>query len=161
MIVNAKTLCLMWHMLVLEDDDIFLTDKQLETACKYSQEIIDASYANDIDPFIISSLIYNESRYTVDVTNQEGACGLGQIVHKYVPETCEELKNPTVNIKKIAEIINSYIKQKKTTKEALACYASGPKCTYKKYGSWITYLSKKLKKTYQKVIDNQNVESSN
>lgn len=160
MIVNAKTLCLMWHMLVLEDKNIYLTDEQLQTACEYSQEIIDASYAKNIDPFIISSLIYNESRYTKSVTNEEGACGLGQIVHKYVPETCEELKNPTVNIKKIAEIISSYLEKKKTIKESLVCYASGPKCTYKKYGNWIVYLSKKLKKTYQKVIEKQNVESS-
>jgi len=162
--INSKTLCLMWQLIVAEDKNVQLYEHQINAACEYSTHVINSSSKFDIDPFILSAIVYNESRWTKEVTNKEGACGLAQVVYKYnKPENehnkkCLKLLEPETNLHTAAKIINENLKLKKTYEKAIACYASGPKCTNKSYAKRIVAFSKKLKSYYSKA---KNVQSSN
>lgn len=154
--IDSKTLCLMWHLVTSEDPNTKLYDHQIETACHFSQEVIESSQKYNIDPFVVISIIYNESRWTETIKNKEGACGLGQIVYKYNPENkskkkCNELLIGKINIEVITKILNqNLINNNGNYKKALPCYASGPKCSYKIYSNIILSKSKVLKRYYLK-----------
>jgi len=162
--IDSKSLCLMWQLIVAEDPSVQLYDYQVNAACEHSIDIIESANKYAIDPFILSAIVYNESRWTKDIKNKEGACGLAQVVYKYNPENesrkkCNKLLEPKINLNTSAKIIASYYSKSKDYYKALACYASGPKCTYKKYGNIIVGFANKLKRYYSKV--KPNVQSSN
>lgn len=156
MMIDSKTLCLMWHIVTSEDPNIKLYDHQIETACYFSQQVIESSNQNNIDPFVIASIIYNESRWTEKITNKEGACGLGQVVYRYNPENesrkkCNKLLEGQTNIQVISKILKKNLEDNKNDyTKALPCYASGPSCTYKIYSTIILSKAKTFKKYYRR-----------
>lgn len=165
MMIDSKTLCLMWHLVTSEDPNIKLYDHQIETACYFSQQVIESSNYYQVDPFVVMSIIYNESRWTETITNKEGACGLGQIVYRYNPENeskkkCNKLLDGFINIKTISKLLSQNLNANKNNYDkALACYASGPKCSYVIYPKIILSKSKKLKNFYLKAKAKQIIEN--
>jgi len=103
--------------------------------------LIQTAEAQDIDPTVLAGLIYVESRWTPDAVSRSGACGLTQVLPRYVDETCDELKDPATSI-----IVGTRSLKKWTTmrvrrngrlvrvprtggmRTALACYNAGYAC---------------------------------
>lgn len=74
---------------------------------KYEQEIIDAGEKYGLEPELIASVIYAESRFREDATSSVGAIGLMQIMPETFQWLCdkrgeehetEELYDPYINI---------------------------------------------------------------
>jgi soluble lytic murein transglycosylase-like protein len=78
-----------------------------------------------------------------------GACGLTQVMPKYVPPTCKQLQNDVeLSLQTGAIILSMWLEKKKTYKIALQCYNSGYKCKNKTYANNILKTAKILEKTY-------------
>ncbi len=59
----------MWQLIVAEDPSVQLYDYQVTAACNHSIDIIESANKYAIDPFILSAIVYNESRWTKDIKN--------------------------------------------------------------------------------------------
>ena len=113
-----------------------------------------AAKKENIDPYILTSIIYTESRFRPNAVSSAGACGLTQVIPKYSVGklTCKQLKNPKTSIYAGAASLNQWIKKrgKKKYKEALACYNAGNKCLKsshgKRYATIVVNLADKLRK---------------
>jgi hypothetical protein len=144
----------MWLLASSEDSSLQLRKHQQENACNLSMHVIESSEKYAVDPFILSAIIFNESRWTPSATNNEGAIGLGQIKFKYVPETKEDLLISIINIDVMARLLSDSYYPKEKYNYAIACYASGrPKCSNKKYAKWIIHLANRLKTIYSRIIN--------
>ena len=121
-------------------------------ACDQAQAIVRASNEANIDPFVLSSLIYHESRFIPTSKSPAGACGLTQIMSKYVPYTCKQLQNnEELSILTGANILRSWLdKNDNSYYKSLQCYASGYKCKHVPYAKKIISRAKKLKELYNK-----------
>lgn len=156
--LSSFYLCMTFTMLSTTHD-FQLTENGKLIACDYANAIITVSEEENLDPFVLSALIYQESRFEPKVKSPVGACGLTQVVSKYVPETCKQLmNNPHRAIEVGASILRSWmIKKDLSYSKALQCYATGYKCNYPKYAKRILARSKKLKNLYlltQRKMDN-------
>jgi soluble lytic murein transglycosylase-like protein len=98
----------------------------------------------------LSALIFQESRFETNAKSPQGACGLTQVVTKYVPETCNQLReNPALAIQVGATLLKAWLtRNKHSYTKSLQCYATGYKCNYPIYAKKIIKRSKKLKKIY-------------
>ncbi|MBM88282.1 MAG: hypothetical protein CMQ41_07875 [Gammaproteobacteria bacterium] len=136
------------------DGAIKLKEKDIHMACAQTSHIVDAAKKENIDPYILTSIIYTESRFGPNAVSSAGACGLTQVIPKYSVGklTCKQLKNPKTSIYAGAASLNQWIKKrgKKKYKEALACYNAGNKCLKsshgKRYATIVVNLADKLRK---------------
>ena len=144
-IITAAALCFALQS-ANDEGRIKMSPERVEFACSHTQEIVDAGNRYDIDPVIMASLIYYESRYVPTAVSRSNACGLTQVIPKYVPETCEELKDPSTSINAGTRSLNYWIKQrkKKTYEVALACYNAGNACQKNSYGRSYSYKVRRL-----------------
>jgi len=132
--------------------DFLLPEDSKILACKNAQNILLISQEEGIDPFILSSLIYHESRFIPTSRSPAGACGLTQVMSKYVPETCEQLiRNEQLSIQTGAVLLKRWlIRNDNSYYTSLQCYASGYKCKHAPYAKKILARAKKLKALYKK-----------
>ena len=100
--------------------NVNLHNSRVATACLNTPHVIEASKNYNIDPTVMAALIWVESRWSSKAVSWAGACGLTQVLPKYVKETCEELKNPKTSIYTGAHSLNKWIgkKRKRSVKEA-------------------------------------------
>jgi len=107
-----------------------LYEKNVQTACENVIHVVDAARQYKLDPEYLAALIWVESRWKPNAVSSAQACGLTQVLPKYVPESCEELKDPKTSIYAGARSLNYWkVKRGKSSiKEALACYNVGNKC---------------------------------
>jgi soluble lytic murein transglycosylase-like protein len=141
-------------------DKYQLTTDDAINACKNSHLVMKHSSDYDIDPFIISSIIWHESRWNNEVVSSAGACGLTQVMPGFEKVKCKELFDPDTAIMFSAKILRIYKNmhaEKKITEVsddffALSCYAVGPKClksTYaKRHTRGVLKLAEKYKQVY-------------
>jgi soluble lytic murein transglycosylase len=109
--------------------DLFFPDEYREVVKKYSTEF-------RLDPFLVSAIIYTESRYSPAALSSKGAKGLMQIL----PSTAEQvkrklkmdkniivdLKNPDINIRFGCYYFRSLLdKYQNDIPQALAAYNAG------------------------------------
>ena len=94
--MTAEALCLALTMATQSFGP--LPAENLELACSQAEHLIQASEEYGFEPTLMAGLIYIESRWTADAVSRAGACGLTQVIPRYVEETCNELKNPTTSI---------------------------------------------------------------
>ena len=129
-----------------------LDTQKKSLVCENAQYIIEASEKYKLDPLIFSALIWKESRWTPKAISKANACGLTQVLPKYVPETCKELKTPKISIETGARVLSYWIvkRKKKKIETALACYNAGNKCLDSKggkaYAKSVLRLSRKYKR---------------
>jgi len=136
-----------------------LSDAKIKFACEHAQELIDASNTYGLDPFIMAGLIWVESRWTANAVSRSNACGLTQVLPKYVPETCKQLKDPKTSLYAGARALrkwstvrkwNSKLKKyervprKGGMKVSLACYNAGNVCDGSKRGRSYSHKIRKL-----------------
>ena len=106
-----------------------------EYACKHMNAVVKYSAEYNVDPVLLTSLIYAESRWNPKVESRAGACGLTQIIPKWSRKFgyvgCNQLKNnPTLAIHKGAQILSFWINGygKGRTKIGLCGYNAGYRC---------------------------------
>jgi len=109
--------------------------RQVERACNLMPLIIKESIAQGIDPFITLSVIHVESSWRPQVVSGAGACGLMQVIPRMNPTrsgrvyTCEELKNPYLNIRIGVGALKKWIKiAKGDVPLGLCAYNGGYRC---------------------------------
>jgi len=111
--------------------NLFFPEEYRATVKKYAAEY-------DLDPLLISSVIYTESHYDPSVVSHKGAVGLMQVLpstaafiskKRKMPEITEkDLKNPETNIR-IGCVYLRYLLDRHENDElvALAAYNAGSK----------------------------------
>jgi hypothetical protein len=130
--------------------DLKLYDWQQQNACEYSEIIIDSAQGGGIDPVLLTSMIYIESRFSPKTVSTADACGLTQVVHHYSPYSCEELQRPSTAIPEGVRMLNAWrrylVKTKRSTglESVLACYASGRKCHAPGYVRAVKWVRRKI-----------------
>lgn len=160
-------LCLTIISISNSDPKHKLDEKGLQNACLNSKLIVEYSDKYNIDRFILSSIIWHESRWVTDVISTAGACGLTQVIPYYAKMKCKDLFEPENAISAASKILSDYVitynsKKKKSELEkkyddisyALSCYAVGPKCLEsdfaRKHLRRVVKLSEKYKNEYKK-----------
>jgi len=118
-----------------------MSPSKVKLACEHAPAIIQEAEKNELDPITMVSLIWVESRWTPTAVSKSGACGLTQVLPKYVDETCEQLMIPTASIRVGAASLKKWatIRVRREGKlvrvprpgglrAALACYNAGYAC---------------------------------
>ena len=110
-----------------------------EYACKHMNEVVKYSTEHNVDPVLLTSLIYAESRWNPKVESRAGACGLSQIIPKWSRKfgyvSCGHLRrDPEMAIRKGAQILSFWINEygKGRTKIGLCGYNAGYRCRGKR-----------------------------
>ena len=165
----AELICAAYISLMLPNADV---------ACEHMETVLEASNQSRIDPEVLVSLIYTESRWDADAVSKSGACGLTQVIPRYSAGrknrfghklTCRELKDPTVSIHRGARVLNFwyYEYSRRNLKRALCGYSKGFRCKEKgpphkigmRYARKVTKLSRKIRRKIkmlqQSKVDNQ------
>lgn len=137
--MNAQLFCL--ALTVASETFAPLPADRVELACQQADHIIEVAEANGIEPTIMAGLIYVESRWSPDAVSHSGACGLTQVIPRYVNETCRELKDPKTSIRVGTESLKKWttmrvrrdgrlvrVPRSGGIRTALACYNAGYAC---------------------------------
>ena len=150
--LNPFYLCMVFSMLSSTPHFKLSEDAKI-IACENAENILLISYEEEISPFILSSLIYHESRFISKAKSSAGACGLTQVMAKYVTPTCEQLmSNEQLSIQTGAALLKDWLsKNNNSYYVSLQCYASGYKCKHQPYAKKIIARAKKLEKLYNKI----------
>jgi hypothetical protein len=167
MINEISLLCLTAISLNLHNSNII---------CNNSEFIETKSIQHKIDPIDFVSILWVESRFTPELINESGSCGIAQINPKYtkywiknklktkkqlIKETCniilDEKINITLGIEKYSYWYNVY--SNKNTDIAICAYNSGFNCKGEKkkdisknvllYVNKVKLFSKRFRKKYR------------
>jgi soluble lytic murein transglycosylase-like protein len=140
-----------------------MSKSQAKNVCRYEKTILREAKANNVDPYLLASLIYVESAFLPRVVSSAGACGLTQVIPKWTggretrgkKYTCRQLKNPRVSIKVGARIL-SYVTNKYAkgnVDKGLCFYNAGTRCiTKKNFYKRLNYV-KKVRHVYAAITD--------
>ena len=110
-----------------------------EVACENVYVVVDAAEEHQVDPEVIASLIFIESRWTPTAKSRSGACGLTQVLPKYSAGyrgrfgkklTCKQLFDPETSIRRGTAILGYFLKRYRGSyKRSLCSYnAGGSRC---------------------------------
>jgi soluble lytic murein transglycosylase-like protein len=118
-----------------------LSEDRVELACAHAATIIEEADRYGFEPTMLFAQIWVESRWVPDAVSRAGACGLTQVLPRYVDETCDELKDPTTSIRVGAASLHRWstmrvrrdgriVRVPRTggIRAALACYNAGNVC---------------------------------
>lgn len=109
--------------------------------CKYTNSIMQYSLKYEVDPVLITSIMYVESGFNPSAVSRANACGLMQTIPKWNPEfvngerkfyTCEELFVPKRNIRVGVRAYTNWLRAAGgNRKMALCAYNAGRQCMKK------------------------------
>ena len=154
----AEILCAAYISLALPNANV---------ACEHMDTVVKSASEYNVDPAIMISLIYVESRWTPTARSQSNACGLTQIIPKYSAGyrnrfgqklTCRQLYDPAVSINRGTKILSYYLRRYKGNyKRSLCSYNAGwsrckkPMGTHKgyRYAQRVIELSSRI----QRLVD--------
>ena len=153
--MDSMILC-MAITLASSTGDVPMYESQVKMACKHAGDVVKHAESNGIEPSVLASLIFVESAWRPTVVSRAGACGLTQVIPRFVKETCSDLKRPKVAIRVGAKLLRYWLNHaekkwpSKAKKAALACYNAGWACLNSRkaryYSSAVLKLERKLKK---------------
>jgi soluble lytic murein transglycosylase-like protein len=140
-----------------------LSKHQARNICRYEKTILKEAAKHDVDPYLLTSLIYVESSFRPHVVSSAGACGLTQVIPKYTglletngnKYTCAQLKNPATAIKVGAQIL-SYVTRvyaKGDINKGLCYYNAGTKCVTRKNFYKRSKYVKRVNQILRRIID--------
>lgn len=106
--------------------------------------IIEKSEKYELEPELVASIIQVESSWYPRAESEAGACGLMQVIPKWNPKpdgtlyTCEELKDPTINIEAGTRALRWWLDRAKGNRQlALCAYNAGYTCFKKMRYSYV------------------------
>ena len=117
-----------------------ITEEAKKTACDNMPHVINYSKAADIDPVLILSMMYVESRFQKNIVSRSGACGLMQLIPKWNKEevngknikySCKEIMEPERNIRLGVAALKRWHKTTKSMDRSLCGYNAGNICRKK------------------------------
>ena len=147
MIVSATALCMSAYMIGLPNP---------EYICEHTTTVKELSEDYGIQPEIIMSLVYHESRWNPKAKSRAGACGLTQVIPKWVKEprvSCQQLmKDPKLSLRTGVKMLNRVLRPSRyangNMSVALCMYNAGPqKCRSKNIQRRGSGYSRKVLKT--------------
>mgnify|MGYP006299510103 CR=1 FL=1 len=119
----------------------------VDKACKEAETVLEASEKHDVDPYLLTSLIYVESGWNTNAVSTSNACGLSQVLTSSSKYSCEKLKQPKIGINEGARILGYWThKYSKSNVDLALCAYNRGHCSVKnpdKKG--LTYARKVLK----------------
>jgi soluble lytic murein transglycosylase-like protein len=139
-----------------------------DVACDNMKTIVEESEKNDHSPALVVALIRVESRYKADAVSKANACGLMQVLPKYTKNpklSCEQLKNPNVNIKTGTKKLKFWIYKygRGNIRTGLCGYNAGFRCKGKnknatgmRYAKKVLLYERKVKLEYNKIFRDLN-----
>jgi hypothetical protein len=126
-----------------------MSSDKVDLACDHAATIIQEAKRNNLDATTLFALIWVESRWSPTAVSKSGACGLTQVLPRYVDETCSELKVPATSIKVGSASLKKWstIRVRRNGKmvriprpggirAALACYNAGYACLKSSKGKY-------------------------
>ena len=126
MMTTAELICAAILSIGMPNADFACT--QMEAVVKYSEKY-------NVDPVLLTSLIYAESRWNPKAESKVGACGLTQIIPKWSRRfgyvSCSHLKrDPEMAIRKGAQILSYWINKynRGNVRLGLCGYNAGYRC---------------------------------
>ena len=148
----------LFSLCLLVNQHFDLSTYQKSVVCKFEHEIRKQAKANNLEPELLTALIFVESSFHPEATSSAGACGLTQVVPRWtgfketkgVKYTCKQLKDPVTSIKVGAQILSYNIRvyAKGNKNKGLCFYNAGTKCITKKgFYKRLGYV-KKVKRIY-------------
>ena len=123
----------------------------VKTACNQAGHLLETAEAINLSPFVLSAMIWHESRWQPSAVSSVNACGLTQVLTKYSPYSCKQLQNPKLSITEGASLLAFWQEKKKNIYTSLKCYNSGYACSASNYAKIILFKSKLLKKEYFRI----------
>lgn len=136
---------------------------QANNVCKYEHIIVAEAEKNNIEPELLASVIYVESRFYPHVVSKANACGLTQVIPKWTGGretgkrryTCKQLKNPRTSIAVGARILGYMIRKyaKGNEDKALCMYNAGSRCLRRRNFYKKLYYVKKVRMIYDAITD--------
>tara|TARA_Y100000034_G_C6887059_1_gene407411 strand:+ start:1131 stop:1577 length:447 start_codon:yes stop_codon:yes gene_type:complete len=101
--------------------------------------VVESAEEYNIDPAVMVSLIFVESRWKPDAVSRDGACGLTQVLPRYSGGfrgrfgkklTCKQLQDPVTSIQKGTRIFSWWLRRygRSRYKIGLCGYNSGFRC---------------------------------
>lgn len=150
--IDPKLLCMVFQSLIA-NQKIDAAPKAAQVFCEQATNLVESAEANDVSPFILTSIIYSESRWDPGLKSKRGACGLTQVVPRYFGVSCESMiKHPDLAIETGAFAFAFWKKAKRGDRhKALQCYSSGNKCSYPHYANTVLSLANLIKQTYERL----------
>jgi len=137
---------------------ISLNMPNADFACKHMDSVVEYSEKYNIDPVVLTSLIYVESRWNPKAESHAGACGLTQVIPKWSRKfgyvSCRQLKqDPEMAIRKGAQILSYWVYKYGRGKliTGLCGYNAGYRCRGKKKNEKGTRYTRKVYKMYHKI----------
>jgi soluble lytic murein transglycosylase len=117
---------------------LFLSPYESKVACRYESEIVRHASVYELDPLLVSAVIFVESSFNPSVVSHADACGLMQIVPKWTGDketggikyNCDQLKDPETSIRVGTRILSYAISHygKGDVRRGLCYYNAGTKC---------------------------------
>lgn len=156
MSLKAIAICTFFHM--QNEQGLEIKPEVVDIICKNAELIVEYSAKNHINPELILSLMWSESRFQPEVVSHVGACGMMQIIPKWSDnKTCAQLQNPMINITEGIRQLKFWIDDygKGSEEKGLCGYAAGYKCKESnkatRYAKSVIKRSNKLNKNLQKI----------
>ncbi len=147
--INKVLLCI--ALSNLSNTSMKMSNQGIRTACSQAEHLIETAEIIDVSPFVLSAMIWHESRWLPTAVSPAKACGLTQVLAKYSPYTCKELKDPKLSIQEGAALLSFWQQKKANISLALQCYNSGYACKASSYANTILYKSKLLMREYSRL----------
>ena len=106
-------------------------------ACRHAPHVIKVSKRYKVDPFVLTALIRQESRWVPNKRGKAGECGLTQVIPRYYQiyrVTCKKLMRPRYSIKMGAKILRMWLTHyaDNDLKVGLCAYNAGHRCKGKR-----------------------------
>ena len=130
-------------------------------ACQYMDHVVQEAANNRIEPEIMLSLIYHESRWVPSARSHANACGLTQVLPRYtgsdntgVPRlTCEDLFDPVTSITAGAMTLRYWVYSygRKNLRVGLCGYNAGFRCKGKNPHRSGMYYSRTVLRTSERI----------
>ena len=149
--------------LCLAVSSLGISNSAKKTACNHMPYIVEQSKKAELDPTLILSMIYVESRFKENAVSGSGACGLMQLIPKWnkekingrlVRHSCKKIMEPKRNIRLGVIALKEWIRVTGSLDRALCGYNAGNICRKKvKYPSKFRYV-KAVKRVQVKINKN-------
>lgn len=106
-----------------------ISDESMVRACEMAPVLLKYAKAYEADPVLLHAIIAKESGWEESAVSRGGACGLMQVIPRFVPYSCAQLQDPIIGMRAGLDVW-TYWKgvARGDKKTALACYNVGNGC---------------------------------